>query len=169
MTLWTPRPAGPEDMEMLGTLWHAGWHDAHARIVAPDLVAMRRLEVFSRRLTEVGDRMRIAGPVGQPLGLCIIEDDMIDQLFVAPEARGTGLAAALLHDGEDRLRDNGVSRALLDCAAQNHRAARFYAREGWHSLGLQMVAAVAVEQPVQIEVIRFEKHLRLMDAAPARG
>ncbi len=53
------------------------------------------------------------------------------QLFLAPEAQGTGLAAALLADAEARLAEDGVQEAWLDVLIENARAIRFYEREGW--------------------------------------
>jgi GNAT superfamily N-acetyltransferase len=157
--VWRPRLAVAADLEPLTQLWHQSWHDAHAEITPPALVALRTPERFARRLDGIGDRLRLAGPEGAPLGLCILKDDHLDQLYVAARARGTGIAAVLLHDGEDRLRAAGVTDARLDCAALNHRAARFYAREGWTRLGTAMVHAEAVDPPVLIEVILFAKRL----------
>jgi GNAT superfamily N-acetyltransferase len=96
----------------------------------PDLVARRTREAFAERLSGFADRLRVAGAEGAPLGLCIVADDHRDQLYVALEARGSGLAAALLQDGEDRLRTAGIEEAGLDCALLNRRAARFHEREG---------------------------------------
>ncbi len=159
MTLWPPRPVLRAEFLALTQLWHAAWHDAHAAITPPALVARRTRDAFAERLGQVGDRLRIAGPEGAPLGLCIISGDHLDQLYVAPDARGTGLANALLQDGEDRLRMAGVRHAILDCAALNARAARFYARAGWVHQGIMMVEIDPTPPPVQIEVILFGKTL----------
>ena len=141
-------------------LWHQSWHDAHAAITPPALVARRTHDTFAERLSRVGNRLRVAGPADAPLGLCIIKDDHLDQLYVAGPARGTGLAAILLRDGEDRLRAAGMTDAFLDCAILNHRAARFYTREGWTRLAVTMAALEAVIPPIQIEVILFGKTLK---------
>jgi GNAT superfamily N-acetyltransferase len=158
VTPWPPRPALPADTHPLTLLWHQSWHDAHATITPAALVAQRTLDTFAKRLAEAGDDLRVAGPVGAPLGLCSIAGNHLDQLFIARAAYGTGLAATLLHDGEDRLRAAGITDAILDCAALNHRAARFYAREGWVSQG-RMMAAVDSAPPLEIAVIRFGKCL----------
>jgi ribosomal protein S18 acetylase RimI-like enzyme len=164
VTAWQPRPAVEKDTQPLVLLWHDSWHQAHAKITPLALVALRTPELFAKRLQSTGDRLRVGGPEGAPLGLCIIRDDHLDQLYVAAEARGTGFATALLRDGEDRLRVMGVTNAFLDCAAQNHRAARFYQREGWIRLGATMVPAPDVEPPLPIDVILFGK--RLTDDRP---
>ncbi|WP_309668284.1 GNAT family N-acetyltransferase [Tabrizicola sp.] len=159
MTVWPPRPAVAEDIEPLIMVWHHCWHEAHAAITPPALVALRTPDLFAKRLENLGNRLRVAGPTGAPLGLCIIKANHLDQLYVAKEARGTGLAAALLRDGEARLSATGITNALLDCAARNHRAARFYTREGWVPLVRTTVPAEATDPPLQIEVIQFGKRL----------
>jgi ribosomal protein S18 acetylase RimI-like enzyme len=156
---WPPRPAVAEDIEPLARLWHCCWHEAHAAITPPALVALRTPGLFATRLENLGDRLRVAGPTGAPLGLCIVRTNHLDQLYVARTARGTGLATALLHDGEARLGAMGVTDAVLDCAAQNHRAAHFYTREGWTRLGNATVRAEAIDPPLYIEVIQFGKRL----------
>jgi GNAT superfamily N-acetyltransferase len=155
-------------MEPLAQLWHDAWHDAHATITPPALVALRTPALFAERLTDAHDHLRVAGPERAPLGLCIIKGDHLDQLFVATAARGTGLATALLRDGEDRLRAAGITDARLDCATLNHRAARFYTREGWTRLGAATVPAPDVNPPILLEVILFGKRLT-RHGIPARA
>ncbi len=163
MTIWQPRPAVAQDLAPLTLVWHQSWHEAHAAITPAALAALRTPEHFAERLHNAGERLRVAGAKGAPLGLCLIKGNHIDQLYIARQARGTGLATALLREGEDRLRASGISDALLDCAALNHRAAHFYSREGWTPLRITMVAAEATDPPLLIEVIVFGK--RLTDAA----
>jgi GNAT superfamily N-acetyltransferase len=165
VTIWPARHPATEDTEPLARLWHQSWHDAHVTITPPALVAQRTLDAFAERIAKMGDNLRVAGPVGAPLGLCCIEGDHIDQLFIAREAYGTGLASILLHDGENRLRAAGVADALLDCAVLNHRAARFYSREGWVPQGVMMAPVESLGPPLEIEVIRFGKHLLSGEAA----
>ena len=101
------------------------------RPVPPALVALRTSESFLDRLRDLGDALRVAGPPGRPLGLCVASGDDIDQLYVAPAARGTGLAARLLADGEARLAAAGVRVGRIACAIGNDRALRFYEKHGW--------------------------------------
>jgi GNAT superfamily N-acetyltransferase len=147
------------DTAPLALLWHQAWHDAHAAITPAALVARRTPGSFAARLATIDDRLRVAGPDGAPLGLCIIDGDEVDQLYVAAAARGTGLAAALLRDAEARLRATGITEARLDCAAGNDRAARFYTREGWQPAGRASVAAHATDPAILIDVMLFRKRL----------
>ncbi|MEJ6394323.1 GNAT family N-acetyltransferase [Gymnodinialimonas sp. 2305UL16-5] len=128
---WRVRDAEAGELDALAALWHDAWHDGHAVIVPKDLVALRTLDDFRARLPAMLDALRTIGPVGAPLGLCVIREDEMQQLFVAAEARGTGVAAQLLADAERRLAQAGVSEAWLDAAIGNDRAIRFYERAGW--------------------------------------
>jgi GNAT superfamily N-acetyltransferase len=156
----TPRLATEADLDPLARLWHAGWHEAHAAIVPASLTRLRTLPAFRDRLAGMGGDMRAAGPEGAPLGFCAIKGDELYQLFVASEARGTGLSAALLEDGEKRLAARGVRRAFLLCANGNDRAARFYERAGWENLGLRREAVDTADGPFAFDLLRFEKTLQ---------
>ena len=70
------------------------------------------------------------GPRGAPLGFTMLKGDEVYQLYVSREARGRGVAAALMADAEQRLAARGVSDAWLACAIGNERAARFYEKQG---------------------------------------
>lgn len=119
------------DLPTLGALWHDGWHEAHAPHVAEALTRTRTLEDFDRRLRAMLKETRVAGAPGNPLGFCTLRDDELMHLFVSPGARGSGMATALLKDGEARLQERGVQLAWLACIIGNNRTARFYERENW--------------------------------------
>lgn len=158
-----PRPALPADLDPLARLWHEGWREAHLAHVPAELTARRTLQSFRARLESFGDDLRTAGPEGAPLGFCAIRADELDQLFVAPEARGTGLAATLLADGEARLAARGVRRPHLLCVIRNTRAARFYERHGWKNMGISREAVATEDGPFAFDVLRFEKTLEHVD------
>ncbi|MEY1554757.1 GNAT family N-acetyltransferase [Yoonia sp. R2331] len=155
----TPRAFSPDEISALASLWHDGWHEAHAAHVPAELTAQRTRESFVQRLPDMADRTRVIGPMGAPLGLCAIEGAELDQLFVARAGRGTGIAAALLQDGVNRLAANGVRRAHLYCLVGNDPAARFYARQGWEDMGQELMGPPATETPFALRCIRFEKSL----------
>ena len=150
------RPVRPADLGPLARLWHDGWHEAHAAHVPEELVRQRTLAAFEARLGRYGDRLRAAGPAGAPMGFCVVTEDEIDQLFVAPEARGTGLAEALRADGEARLTAAGIRDAHLLCLPQNLRAVRFYERMGWtdHGVSVRTVEIEAGGFPLAVSVFR---------------
>jgi len=158
-SFWPIRLALDADLQPLAHLWHDGWHEAHAAYALPEITAYRTLDRFVTRVAALGDHLRTAGPVGEPLGLCVTDGDYVDQLYASPLARGTGLAAALLSDGEARLSASGVTTARLNCAEQNTRARRFYTRQGWVDRGTEELIVDVGETAVPISIIRFTKSL----------
>lgn len=69
------------------------------------------------------------------LGFVTCADGWIVQVGVRPEARGRGIAAALVVDALRRMRADGATAAMLDVNANNPGAARVYARLGFSVLG----------------------------------
>jgi GNAT superfamily N-acetyltransferase len=154
------RDAVADEVDALARLWHDAWHEAHARIVPPQLTGIRTLQDFTTRLREALDRTRVAGATGRPDGFCIVKGDELDHLFVAAHARGTGTAAALLADAESRLAAEGVELAWLACAIGNERAARFYEKSGWRRACVFVHRPQTPDGKLEIETWRYEKRLR---------
>jgi ribosomal protein S18 acetylase RimI-like enzyme len=155
----TVRDALPTEFELLACLWYDGWQDAHAGILPESLARHRTKESFLQRLHVEAPHLRVTGPVGQPNGLCIAKDDELNQLYVSPAARGSGLARILLSDGEARLRSNGARTAWLACAIGNARAARFYEKNGWSLAGEKLISLETPAGPFPLQVWRYEKAL----------
>jgi GNAT superfamily N-acetyltransferase len=153
------RRARAGEVDALARLWHAGWQDAHAAILPAELARLRTLDSFRERLQAALAHVRVAEVDGAPAGFCIVEGDELYQLFVAPRARGAGVAAALVADAEARMAAAGVRTAWLACAIGNHRAARFYEKCGWRLVG-DMTSRLPTQEGVfELEVWRFEKPL----------
>lgn len=152
-----PRPIATSEYALVAELWHDAWHETQAPFVPDALIKLRTRPDFLRRLKEMDDRARTIGPVGAPVGLCAIKDDELDQLFVHPDARGTGIAAALITDAETRLRDAGITKAVLDCLQENTPALRFYTKMGWSSEGVQTVELDTSAGPFQIDCVVMSK------------
>lgn len=155
----TIRPAEPADIVPLAHLWHDGWQDAHAAILPAELKRRRTLESFVQRLKAGLGDVRVGGPVGAPTGFCMIKGDELYQLYVAAEARGTGLARALVANAEARLTASGVTTAFLSCAIGNDRAARFYEKCGWRRLGTMISKLDTPQGLFELETWRYEKAL----------
>lgn len=153
------RNAEDIEIDQIARVWFDAWRDAHASLAPPDLTRQRTLESFRQRIADAITEVRVIGPVGTPLGLCMIKQDELYQLFVAALARGTGAAAALLADGEARLAESGVQTAFLACAIGNDRAARFYEKHGWCRVGSMMSRLETPEGEFVLEVWRYEKTL----------
>ena len=154
------RPAQESEVDSLATLWHAGWTDAHATIVPAELKKVRTLESFRDRLRAGLANVTTLGPIGAPLGLCWLKESELYQLYVAAQARGTGVARALMADAEARLLSAGVDVAWLACAIGNERAARFYEKSGWHRARNMINVLDTTAGTFHLEVWRYEKSLR---------
>lgn len=165
------RPARPGDETEIAALWRNGWLDAHGALVDAEWLSYRDPKSFQRRTGALIDDAIVAeaaAPSGETeygaeiVGFSAIQRDEIDQFFVAPKARGTGLAATLLAAAEARLRAGGVGRAWLHCAVGNNRAARFYEKCGWRRAVVEQFRPKEKEQAPPsstIEVWRYEKNL----------
>lgn len=153
------REAHESELDQLGRLWYDSWQDGHAEIVPAELTRARTLESFRERLPGLLPSLRVVGPAGRPLGFCTIRGDELYQLFVSAEARGSGVAVALVADAEARLAENGVQTAWLDCAIGNERAARFYEKCGWRRVGNVVRSLETPDGVFPLEVWRYEKDL----------
>ena len=123
-------------MALVADLWHEGWHDGHAGHVPDGLTAARTLSAFHERTpSRVGDTTVAVGDAGELLGFVMVVGDEVEQVFVAPAARGTGVAADLLAEAERQVAAAGHDEAWLAVVAGNARARRFYEKHGWRDAG----------------------------------
>jgi ribosomal protein S18 acetylase RimI-like enzyme len=85
-------------------------------------------------------RVLIAEHDGSPAGMCLFFRSFstwrgsvggyIQDLFVHPDHRGSGLAALLLHATAKQIHDDGGTYLRLSVDADNVRGQRFYAKQG---------------------------------------
>jgi ribosomal protein S18 acetylase RimI-like enzyme len=153
------RPAEHTELDLLAKLWYDAWQDAHARILPEALARVRTLQSFRERLQADLAHVRVAGARGAPVGFCVVKEDELYQLFVSAAAHGSGIAAALLADGEARLTADGVATAWLACAIGNERATRFYEKHGWLRIGTMINRLDTPDGVFPLEVWRYEKTL----------
>jgi GNAT superfamily N-acetyltransferase len=71
-----------------------------------------------------------------PIGCVVLRGDgtptaEVKRLWVAPAARGTGFAASLMAEVEDRARKMAITRLVLDTSRHLPAAIAFYRRHGW--------------------------------------
>lgn len=130
------RPAAPADMAAVAELWHEGWHAGHAGHVPAGLTDLRTLAAFHERTPpRVGDTIVAVTDVehgeGALVGFVMVVGDEVEQLFVSPAWRGTGVAADLLAVAEARIAAAGHGEAWLAVVVGNARARRFYEKQGW--------------------------------------
>lgn len=128
------RPARPEEIADLAAIGLASWRRGIAPLVA-DAVAIRVAadNPFLPFLRGLGSRVLVAEWQGRPAGLGACEGaaDRISDVWVAPDAEGHGLGAALVAALERQIRARGFAEARLEVAAANARAHALYHRLGY--------------------------------------
>ena len=160
------RKAERAEIGRLARLWYDAWQDSHAEIVPVELPRLPTLERLEARLQALLPSVRVVERDGEPAGLCAIDDDELYLLYVSAEARGSGVAAALLADAETRLQRAGIEVAWLGCAIGNDRAVRFYEKGGWQRVGSMVKQLGTPDGDVPLDVWRYEKRL---DPLPPRS
>ncbi|MBV8250503.1 MAG: GNAT family N-acetyltransferase [Comamonas sp.] len=86
-------------------------------------------------VTEAGDLCATLG-MYRDLGEKLAHKAQLYAMYVAPEARGQGLAKRLLHMAREHAQQLGLRQLLLDCNADNSQALRLYEQAGFRRYGL---------------------------------
>jgi putative acetyltransferase len=124
---FTLRPYASADEEAAMELWRRTWQLAY-----PGIDFTARLDWWRQRwrdeLVPVAT-ITVAEASGQMMGFVTVDPRSfdLDQIVVAPEAWGMGVAAALIADAK-RISPDGLD---LHVNTDNARAIRFYEREGF--------------------------------------
>lgn len=145
------RPATPEDWQAMARLVAACFEEyqafAHRGWIPPS--AEQELRHLDERLRGAGAWARVAtddrGDVRAHLALHDAPDEPgvlhLMHLFLAPEARGTGLAKRLLDDAVAHAAAVGAAQLRLNTPEGQARARAFYLREGWEEARRYEVAS----------------------------
>ncbi|MFC7546069.1 GNAT family N-acetyltransferase [Plantactinospora sp. GCM10030261] len=158
------RPAQLADAPDVAEIWRLGWVDAHLGRVPAELVAARDEATFRTRAEQrVGDTT-VAVVGAAVAGFVMTDGDEVDQVYVAAEHRGAGVAGALLAEAERRIRAAGHGMAWLAVVPDNARARRFYERHGWRDAGPFAHAAPGPDGPIPVPCHRYVKQLSRPDA-----
>lgn len=150
-------PAAQDDVIAISQMWHAGWHDGHAAIVSPALVATRTPAEFTARVEVHLPKTFAARSGGVLAGFYMLEGDELYQFYVDGSFRGKGVAAKLMASVEEALKGRV---AWLACSVGNDRAARFYEKAGWTRRGEETYTVETANTPIDVVIWRFEKDLR---------
>ncbi|RZQ62469.1 GNAT family N-acetyltransferase [Amycolatopsis suaedae] len=157
MSIVAIRPATAADGATIARIWYAGWRDAHLGNVPDALLVARTRESFDTRAAQhVGDTV-VATVDGAVAGFVMVIGDEVEQVYVAEEHRGHGVAALLLDEAERLVREAGHGRAWLAVVAGNARARRFYERRGWIDEGIFDHAAPHEDGPITVPAHRYVK------------
>jgi GNAT superfamily N-acetyltransferase len=155
----TLRSARPHDVAAIAAIWESAWRDAHVGHVPDELVALRTPASFVARTPGLIDDATVAVVDGEIAGFVSLNDDEVEQVFVAARHRGSGVADALMADAEDRLRAAGHASAWLAVVGGNARARRFYERLGWGDTGPFEHEAPGPDGPIPVPAHRYVKQL----------
>ena len=118
----TLRPAADADRDAIARIWLDGWNSTGIRLAsAPDYAGLR-----ARVDTDIkgGWHVTVAERDGKVVGFAALRPELakLDQIFVAPDALGSGIGKALMADAA-RAMPAGYS---LWTHGNNARARRFY-------------------------------------------
>ena len=155
----TVRAAIAADAPAIAEIWEAGWRDAHLGNVPDALVVARTSASFRIRAETLVGATAVAVVDGTVAGFVALAGDEVDQVFVAREHRGAGVADALMADAERRLRESGHESAWLAVVGGNARARRFYERLGWTDDGPFEHLAPGDDGPIRVPAHRYVKGL----------
>ncbi|MFI6661338.1 GNAT family N-acetyltransferase [Streptomyces sp. NPDC050523] len=151
------RPADPADAEAVAGIWRDGWRDGHLGHVPDELVAVRTRESFAVRAAERIADTTVAVVGGDVAGFVMVVGDEVEQLYVAAEHRGAGVAGALLTCAARLGWEQGHERVWLAVATGNARARRFYERQGWVDDGAFDYPADGPGGPIPVPCHRYVK------------
>lgn len=141
----TIRDARREDAEELVRAHEVAWDATLASIAGKRLGELasveQRAEAFRKGIEAMSPDLRIwvaerdGGIVGE--AICIRRGDICElrDLYVVPDAWGSGIAQDLMQTALDAMRVRGATEAMLWVVEANGRARRFYEREGWSADG----------------------------------
>src|SRR5438132_4194338 len=137
------RAATDADLPTLEQLWRAfevevpepPWLDAD-----PDTELSEIAEIVAHEIALLAE-----DDDGSPLGFALARKagsrlGRLTDLYVAPAARRSGVARALVHEAVTRLRDQGAEFVRLEVVASNKDARAVYARWGFRDDELTLVA-----------------------------
>jgi ribosomal protein S18 acetylase RimI-like enzyme len=120
----------------------------------PDLAGARAF--VAERLTHNESVIFLAGDAGSPLGFTQLYPSftssgmtrifILNDLFVAPQARGRGIATALLRRAAEFATSEGAVRLTLSTATDNRTAQAVYERAGWKRDDAFLVYQLGLDQ-----------------------
>jgi len=155
----TLRPARPGDAEAIARVWHQGWRDGHLGHVPDALLPHRELDHFRRRVPPRVPTTTVATIANELVGFVTVHEDEVEQVFVSPRARGTGVADVLLWHAEQEIARR-FELAWLAVVDGNARARRFYEKSGWRDAGAIEYAAEIEGGTLPVPTRRYEKRVR---------
>ncbi|WP_280392786.1 GNAT family N-acetyltransferase [Nocardia brasiliensis] len=153
----TLRQARTEDTAAIAAIWYEGWQIAHLGNVPDELLRVRSRASFDTRAAQRVPQTTVAIVADAVAGFVMVVGDEVEQVYVAAQHRGTGLAAPLLAAAEQRVHAGGHREAWLAVVAGNTRARKFYETHGWTDKGLFTHHAPGPDGPIEVPAHRYVK------------
>jgi len=157
------RRATDADAPRVAAIWLAGWRDGHLGGVPDELVAVRTPESFRQRAADRVADTTVAIVGEEVAGFIMVAGDEVEQVYVAAEHRGRGVAQVLLAEAERQVANNGYGEAWLAVVASNARARAFYAKAGWCDGGLFDYRASTKSGTIAVPSHRYLKRVSRSD------
>jgi GNAT superfamily N-acetyltransferase len=155
----TLRRSRHRDVSAVAAIWRAAWLDGHFRLVPPELEKARTPGSFDSRAAGRVGATTVATVEKTIVGFVMVAGDEIEELYVAAEHRGTGVAQELIREAGRQLKERGYASAWLAVVAGNARARRFYERNGWRDDGPIAYPADTDHGTIEIPCHRYTKQL----------
>lgn len=153
------RLATADDVPAIAHIWRVGWLHGHLGHVPDELRDARPPGSFAPRAAQRIGLTQVATIADEVVGFTVVVGDEVEQVYVAPEHRGTEVAPVLLAAAEDSIVASGHARAWLAVVAGNTRARRFYERHGWQDAGPFTHTAEGRDGPIAVPAHRYVKDL----------
>lgn len=146
----TYRDAGTDDAATLAAIFRVSFTETFAHLYRPeDLTAFLADFTDARWKAEIADQdfaFHLAEIDGKAVGYVKLGPPSLPversepsvelrQLYLLPEAQGTGAGAALMDWTLGEARARGAAALYLSVYVDNHRAKRFYAKLGFERVG----------------------------------
>lgn len=129
---FTIRPAAPADHAALLQLLRSTFEDTwRPQLTEEAIRAYLASDNVSRFIAESGADILLAESGGRLLGMVHWEDDFVDALHVAAEARRQGVARALMQRAEAAMRTAGFAQSRLETDSFNTASQALYLALGY--------------------------------------
>jgi diamine N-acetyltransferase len=168
MSELTLRRAGPDDaarLSMIGgaTFFIAFAHDHPGDALVDHIATDHSRAYYDALLADPRNALwLVETPLGAPVAYAVMTPPAVDcetapgelelkRIYVLPQWQKDGLGAQLVAAVEAEARARGAERLLLCVYSANHRAQRFYARQGYADTGCGqrfMVGEVAFDDMI---------------------
>lgn len=158
VTIMELRAATGEDADAIADIWYRGWADGHEGNVPEGLHEHRQEAHFLALTSSRIASSAVAVVDHRVVGFVTVRVDEIEELYVDPSARGSGVATALLSHGEGIIA-KGHDAAWLAVVEGNTRARRFYERCGWVNGGASEYLAETSTGTFAVPILRYDKAL----------